>query len=339
MAERCANLPIISLSALRCLCPKELEKLRRACTTEGFFYASDHGIGEEIVNEATVSALRFFSLPLEKKLQFSQEHQSITPKTCRGYVPAGGETLDSTRGADPKEIFDDGLEVEGEKGRANFMGRTFLPDETTAPGFAASTAALRREVVDKVMPPLCKAFSILLGHKETFLDEFMSPPTLIQRCIFYPANCNSFAGKHTDNGLFTALLVPKMPTTNEPSPHDTNGSVSETGDDDKTATPPKASLEVFTQGRWIPVPPLKGCFPVNIGDLLQHISGGTFVSTPHRVEHHFSPSPRISFPFFFYPFYESRVPVVALEEEEDSSHQLIKVRGGEGKGNNEETGR
>jgi isopenicillin N synthase-like dioxygenase len=42
-------------------------------------------------------------------------------------------------------------------------------------------------------------------------------------------------------------------------------------------------LQINLQGEWIDVPPLKGGFIVNLGDLLQFWTNDTFKSTLHRV--------------------------------------------------------
>ncbi|MCO5610870.1 hypothetical protein L7F22_065112 [Adiantum nelumboides] len=59
-------------------------------------------------------------------------------------------------------------------------------------------------------------------------------------------------------------------------------------------------LEVLKDGHWVAVKPEKGCLIVNIGDVIQMMSNGTYQSVLHRslVK---SSQPRLSFVFFHFP--------------------------------------
>lgn len=59
---------------------------------------------------------------------------------------------------------------------------------------------------------------------------------------------------------------------------------------------------------WIDAPPIAGSFVVNIGDMLERMTGGAYRSTPHRVRNT-SDVGRLSFPFFFDPSWDAVVPV------------------------------
>jgi len=73
---------------------------------------------------------------------------------------------------------------------------------------------------------------------------------------------------------------------------------------------------------WVDVPFVPGSIVVNLGDALEHLTGGLLRATPHRVRPQRSaqggvaaPSParlpgRLSFPFFFDPSFES--PMTSL---------------------------
>jgi isopenicillin N synthase-like dioxygenase len=83
-------------------------------------------------------------------------------------------------------------------------------------------------------------------------------------------------GDHTDYECFTLLL----------------------------ATSP--GLEVVNgRGDWIDAPPVPGAFVVNIGDMLEHWSGGALVATRHRVRK--VAAERYSFPLFFNLDYATRL--------------------------------
>ena len=78
-------------------------------------------------------------------------------------------------------------------------------------------------------------------------------------------------GEHTDYGLLTLLA------------QDRHG-----------------GLQVKTPDGWIAAPPIEGALVCNIGDMLERLTGGRFVSTPHRVMN-VSGQDRLSFPLFFDP--------------------------------------
>ena len=61
-------------------------------------------------------------------------------------------------------------------------------------------------------------------------------------------------------------------------------------------------------GEWIPVVPKEGTFVVNIGDLMQFISGGNMQSTRHRVVN-FNGAERFSIAFFWMPNDSDRLKV------------------------------
>jgi isopenicillin N synthase-like dioxygenase len=54
-------------------------------------------------------------------------------------------------------------------------------------------------------------------------------------------------------------------------------------------------------GDWIDVPPMRGAWSVNIGELLQFATGNAYVATPHRVVNPSTRGSRISIPFFLNP--------------------------------------
>ena len=59
-------------------------------------------------------------------------------------------------------------------------------------------------------------------------------------------------------------------------------------------------LEILNKNaEWIPAPPMEDTFVVNVGDWLQRVSNGRFVSTVHRVKKLTGDKPRYSMPFFF----------------------------------------
>ncbi|MER9895808.1 isopenicillin N synthase family oxygenase [Mesorhizobium sp. M0119] len=272
------TLPQISLAKLAADATgrEERQRLRLACEEYGFFYLVEHGIPKEQVTQAIEASRRFFALPQSIKERYGHASQGAYPTIARGYSPLHGEILHPEAGRDPKEVFDLGIENEGD--RRPFAGSTRFPDDALAPGFARSLLALQATVLNGVVPQLGTALADLIDMEQGWFQRHFSPPTLGQRVIRYPARGGTCA-KHTDGGFFTLLLQEELPTR---------------------------SLQVWFRGRWMPVPSLPDSLVVNLGDMLQALSDDRFKSTPHQVAHN-GLSDRISLPFFIYPDIDARL--------------------------------
>ncbi|RWG78588.1 MAG: isopenicillin N synthase family oxygenase [Mesorhizobium sp.] len=272
------TLPQISLAKLSADATRheEQQRLRNACEVSGFFYLIEHGIPKEQIADAIDASRRFFALPLATKERFGHAAQNVYPTIARGYSPLYGEILHPEAGRDPKEVFDLGIDNEGD--RRPFAGSTLFPDEALAPGFARSLLALQATVLREVVPQLGTALADVIGLEQGWFQRYFSPPTLEQRVIRYPARGGTCA-KHTDGGFFTLLLQEELPTR---------------------------SLQVWLRGRWMPVPSLPDSLVVNLGDMLQALSDDRFKSTPHQVAHN-GLTDRISLPFFIYPDVDARL--------------------------------
>ncbi|WP_027162743.1 2-oxoglutarate and iron-dependent oxygenase domain-containing protein [Mesorhizobium sp. WSM1293] len=271
-------LPLISLAKLGTgkTQREEQRRLEMACEEYGFFYLVQHGIPKEQIAKAIEASRRFFALPQAVKERFGHAAQRIYPTNARGYSPLHGEILHPDSGRDSKEVFDLGIDNEGD--RRPFGGSTLLPDETLAPAFARSLLALQTTVLRHVVPQLGTALADVIGMEQGWFQRYFSPPTLEQRVIRYPSRGGTCA-KHTDGGFFTLLLQEELPTR---------------------------SLQVWLSGRWMPVPSLPDSLVVNLGDMLQALSDDRFKSTPHQVAHN-GLTDRISLPFFIYPDIEARL--------------------------------
>lgn len=93
-------------------------------------------------------------------------------------------------------------------------------------------------------------------------------------------------GEHTDYGLITMLL-----TTDK-------------------------GLQVKSKkNEWIDVDPIPGTFVINIGDILERITGGLYKSTPHRARNTQGKS-RYSVPYFFDPDWDSEIKLLEIKVSE-----------------------
>jgi isopenicillin N synthase-like dioxygenase len=121
---------------------------------------------------------------------------------------------------------------------------------------------------------LMRGVSLALGlAPDYFAKAYLQQPTLLFRIFRYPPTSAEAwgVGEHTDYGLLTLL-----------------------------AQDDAGGLEVKSRSGWVDVPPLADGLVCNIGDMLERLTGGRFVSTPHRVVNR-SGRDRLSFPFFYDP--------------------------------------
>jgi isopenicillin N synthase-like dioxygenase len=65
-------------------------------------------------------------------------------------------------------------------------------------------------------------------------------------------------------------------------------------------------------GGWISAPPIPQTLVINIGDMMERLTGGRFQSTPHRVRNQ-ALHDRLSWPFFFDPSWDAVVRPLPLD--------------------------
>lgn len=213
----------------------------------------------------------------------------------------GEETLDpevQTRG-DTKEGYYIGPEVDREDGRydpAKLSGPNVWPSSEASeegrggvshglPNFRPVMEqyhAAASAVGHKLVRLLALAIGLDDGHH---FDAAFHEPMAFLRLLHYAAERSDpkkgvFAcGAHSDYGMITLLLT-----------------------DDVTP-----GLQILTKDeRWIDVPPRKGAFVVNLGDMLERWTNGLFRATRHRVLTA-GEGERYSVPFFYEPNFDAKV--------------------------------
>ncbi|STW79748.1 2-Oxobutyrate oxidase [Klebsiella michiganensis] len=152
---------------------------------------------------------------------------------------------------------------------------------------------------------LFDAFALALGLPEGYFRSMVTCPPSKLRLIHYPFDASAEdvpgIGAHTDYECFTLLLADQP------------------------------GLEVLNEDSdWIDAPPLKNAageeaFVINIGDMLEVLSAGTFVATAHRVRK--VPQERYSFPLFFACDYHTLIRPLPgfLEAGEASEYQELSI--------------
>ncbi len=258
-----------------------------ACRNLGFFLICGHGIDPGLMASLDTAARTFFALPEAEKAAIAMARGG---RAWRGWFPEGGE-LTSGR-PDHKEGLYFGAELPAEDPRVAAGVALHGPNQfPNAPRELEPSVRAWIDAMTALGHALARGVAIGLGLAPDWFDEHLTAdPTVLFRIFRYPPIPESADGwgvaEHTDYGLLTILA------------HD--------------GTP---GLQVRSAGGWIDVPAVEGTFVVNLGDMLERMTGGRYLSTPHRVRHQRAGRDRLSFPFFFDPGWDAQIlPVPHLAE-------------------------
>jgi isopenicillin N synthase-like dioxygenase len=269
------SLPIVDIAS------RDIDRigaaLDRACCEFGFFYVTGHNISPALSARMMTLAREFFASPLNEKMTIAMAHGG---RAWRGYFPVDGE-LTSGR-PDRKEgiYFGTELGVDDPRVRAGLPlhGANLFP---AMPGFRDTILAYIDEVT-AVGQMLLRGIAAGLGlAPDYFLDRYTSEPIVLFRIFNYPpstvgADENELGvGEHTDYGLLTLLQQDEV-----------------------------GGLQVWHRDRWLPAPPVPDSLVCNIGDMLERLTAGRYVSALHRVRN-VSTRDRISMPLFLDPGFDA----------------------------------
>jgi isopenicillin N synthase-like dioxygenase len=281
-----ANLPVIDITSLR-----EGSRdagsigtaLDRACCEFGFFYATGHGISPALSAQLMTLARLFFALPLEQKLAIEMARGG---RAWRGYFSLDGE-LTSGR-PDRKEGIYFGTELGSDDARVRagvpLHGMNLYP---ALSGFREALLTYMEEVTTTGQL-LLRGIAAGLGlTPDYFLTNYTRDPTVLFRIFNYPPSTagkdEPGVGEHTDYGLLTLLWQDEV-----------------------------GGLEVWHHDRWLAAPPLAGSFVCNVGDMLERLTAGRYVSALHRVRN-LSTRDRVSMPLFLDPGFDAVLaPIIPL---------------------------
>ena len=274
------RLPLIDVSGL---CSADLARRRataleldRAARNSGFFYATSHGLAPTLIEGLEAASADFFALPQATK----QGYYIGGSTNHRGYVPPGEEVF-YAGSKDTKEAFDLSLDLPESdpdyRAGNRLLGPNRWPSEV--PNFRERVDAYY-VAVTALGRRLLRGFLLALELPENHFDHVLSKPPSQLRLIHYPYSAQALdapgIGAHTDYECFTILH----------------------------ATSP--GLEVLNaRSHWVDAPPLPGAFVINIGDLLEVLSNGRWISTAHRVRK--VSEERYSAPLFFNLDYDAEI--------------------------------
>ena len=251
-AERIAveDIPVIDLAGLDAGGAAILRVGRdmlRAAETVGFFYISNHGVPQPLIDDVFRVAHAFFAKPLDRK-------QGVAVNAGhRGFIRMGEAKMATGAKPDLKESFVWGLDAPGPDGIPPNQWPHFQPElrPVLTEFFGAGSVVGWR---------LLRAVACALDvAPETFVRT-IDRPVSRGSVIYYPPQPPEMGSdqfgvsSHTDYGCLTLLYQ-----------DDTGG------------------LQVQARNGWLMAQPIPGSFVVNVGDLLARWSNDRFRSTPHRV--------------------------------------------------------
>ncbi|CAH2035377.1 unnamed protein product [Thlaspi arvense] len=259
--------------------------LKQACLDCGFFYVINHGINEEFMDDVFEQSKKFFALPLEEKMKVLRNEKH------RGYTPVLDEIVDPENqvNGDHKEGYYIGIEVPKDDPDWDklFYGPNPWPNSDVLPRWRETMEKYHQEAL-RVSKDIARLLALALDLDVNYFDstEMLGKPIATMRLLHYqgisdPSKGIYACGAHSDYGMMTLLA--------------TDGVMGLQICKDKNEKPQK----------WEYVPPIKGAFIVNLGDMLERWSNGFFKSTLHRVLG--NGQERYSIPFFVEPNHDCLV--------------------------------
>jgi isopenicillin N synthase-like dioxygenase len=247
-----------------------LDTLYHAMTTVGFFAVRNTGVDGEVIKKAYAQAEEFFKQDAKYKfLSFNKELNGQ-----RGFVP--GEVAKGNIKKDKKEFY--------HIASAQATPENIWPMQ---PGFKEALTLLYEEL-EKYVIPLQRAIIATINQRSfipmdlDFLNHITKEGASLLRALYYPA-------------LKTEEMDANLPLYWS-APHT---------DIDLLAILPYATakgLQVEVDGQWLNVVVPEDAFIVNLGDMLENLSNGLFVSARHRVLAQDINQDRFSMVLFVHPY-------------------------------------
>ncbi|XP_020221614.1 gibberellin 2-beta-dioxygenase 2 [Cajanus cajan] len=243
------ELPVVDLSAERSMVTKLIVK---ACEDYGFFNVVNHGVPRDTIAKMEEAGFDFFAKPMAQKKQ-------LPPYGCKniGFNGDMGEVEYLLLAATPHSI-------------AHFKNISNVPSNfsSTVSAYTEGVRELACEILELMAEglgvPDARAFSRLIRDvdSDSVLRFNHYPPILNKDCKDKdkdksPSHSHTKVGfgDHSDPQILTILRSNDVP-----------------------------GLQISLQdGVWNPVAPDPQAFCVNVGDLLQVMTNGRFVSVRHRA--------------------------------------------------------
>jgi isopenicillin N synthase-like dioxygenase len=301
------HIPIVDLKHLLSSEPdvrrKLADQIRDACLNVGFLYVKNHGIHEELTQDALQASKQFFSLPLETKMELDNR----TTPNFKGYSALLSGNNDPENSGDLQEGFEFGREELDPKHNAHIgvndgvmAGANVWPSDL--PGFRLAVLKYYHAAVNlgKLLFPL---FALALYLPEDFFDDKTGNSAAMMRVLHYPPQTGPVDGRvigigaHTDWECFTILWQ----------------------------EPGIQALQVLNADKqWINAPPIPGALVINLGDEFARWTNDIFKSTVHRAINR-SGVRRYSIPLFFGTDYDVELQPIpsCVSPERPAKYEVI----------------
>ncbi|XP_038685498.1 protein SRG1-like [Tripterygium wilfordii] len=268
------EIPVIDMKRLHSqeFNDSELAKLHFACKNWGFFQLVNHGVTTSLLEKIKREVRELFNLPMEEKKKLWQ-----SPGEVEGFGQAF--VVSEEQKLDWGDMFFLGtLPVYMRK--PHLFPNLPLPLRDTLELYSLEVKNQAMEILEL----MAKA----LNMKDEEMREFFEEGYQSIRMNYYPPcpQPEKVIGltPHSDAVALTILLQ-----VNEVE-----------------------GLQVKKDGKWVPVKPLPNAFIVNIGDMLEIITNGTYRSIEHRATVN-SEKERLSIATFYSPRYDGEVgPALSL---------------------------
>jgi isopenicillin N synthase-like dioxygenase len=259
------------------------DRLTTICHEVGFFYLTDHGIDDAFLDRYFALLDAFFALPEATKATIDKRNSPH----FRGWERVGAELTDNR--PDYREQLDVSVEHppygdDAEPPYLRLDGPNQWLDDAVLPGFHAAVDEFF-STMGAVADQLMEAMSVGLGLDPAHLRRlFGERPLSFVKLISYPPTPPGEAGvnPHHDAGFLTLLVQRGVGGLQAQNP----------------------------EGTWIDVPPRPGAFVVNLGEMLQAMTGNYFVATTHRV---ITRDARVSSGYFHGPDLRTRLDPLTLD--------------------------
>lgn len=242
------------------------QQLRHACDNVGFYFVTNHGVPQDLIDSAFAAAAQFHAQPLEAKQALKVNEHNI------GYMGFKGSTTRSSRvhkntkpNLNEAYFLKRDLPADHPDVLANrrYRGANQWPAPSALPGFRETVIAYC-DAVEAMAIKLLPIYAEALNLPHDFFDDKFQEPQYTLRMTHYPQvpdseiENNAYAiAPHTDSGFMTLLPQNELP-----------------------------GLAIrLADGTWVEAPTLAGSYLVNTGDLGRRWTNDRFLSTPHRVVH------------------------------------------------------
>lgn len=258
------------------------ESLGNSFLETGFALIADHEIPQDVIDENLQASMDFFALPASVKATYDSRHIGGQ----RGYTAFGTENAKDNPSYDLKEFWHTGPIVPDDPKLAEIMPDNVMVKEVE--NFDKATRAMF-EAMTSMCRKLLSSVALFLGLEEDWFDNKTRHANSILRLLHYPAMTtppepgSMRAAAHEDINLITIL----------------------------TGAEEKGLQAKHRSGQWLDINPPEGVLVVNVGDMLQRLTGGILPSTTHRV---LNPSPeRAAVPRYSTPFFMHFDPDYLIE--------------------------